>query len=322
MTLASPSLSRAQVSAMRCLMIDSVTVDVVERFHAAGVQTLLLKGASIGRWLYPDGEQRTYGDADLLVSPENFDHAERLLRQSGFRHRLAGATAEEMTSTHAWVSPGVERVTVELHRTFHHIAASDDEVWRELSRGTETIAVGGARVEIPGEAARCLLLALHVSRHGREFEWPLRDLELAVQRVPTDVWSHAVEIARRLDALPGMVSGLHVIPEGEELRRALGLPIDGVSAALVIEAENMPKVTRNLERLAVTEGLGAKVAFASRKLFPTAAYMRYEYRLGDCGTARLAGAYAARLLHLLRDLPASLLAWSRARRQAARLGAR
>lgn len=320
MSAASPPLSRAQFAAMRCLAIDSVTADVASKFQEAGIRTLLLKGASIAQWLYRDGETRTYGDVDLLVSPDQFDQAERILEDSGFRHLLAGAAPEEIESTHGWLSPGEERVTVELHRTFHHIGASDDDLWREFTRSTERIVVAGHELEMPSEPSRCLMLALHVSRHGREFSWPLRDLTLAVEQVPTSVWMQAASMALRLDARPGMVSGLKVVPCGQRLCSELDLSAP-VPAALVIEAENMSKVTRNLERLASKNGLRAKAAFALRKLFPTPAWMRYEYQLGDSGLIRLAWTYLLRLLKLGFDLPMSLLAWRRARRQA-RIGLR
>lgn len=306
---------------MRCLAIDSVTADVAERFREAGIRTLLLKGASIAQWLYRDGETRTYGDVDLLISPDRFDHAEKILEENGFRHLLAGATPDEMTSTHSWLSPGEEKVMVELHRTFHHIGAPDEDLWKEFTLSTETILVAGYELEMPAEVARCLIVALHVGHHGKEFSWPLRDLALAVDRVSIDTWIAAVSVARRLEAVPAMVAGLRVIEPGQELCRKLDLSAL-VPTTLFIEAENIPLVMNDLERLAAVTGLRGKIGFAMRKLFPTRSWMRYRYHAIDGSGIRLLATYIYRLTAFFIRSPSILLTWRKVRQRAARANAR
>lgn len=317
MATACSSISRAQFSAMRCLAIDSVTVSVVEKFREAGIRTLLLKGASVAHWLYRDGQTRTYGDVDLLVSPAQFDLAEKILQEKGFRHLLAGAAPEEIRSTHVWLSSGEERVILELHRTFHNIEACDEDVWEEFSRSAERMTIAGCEVEMPAEPARCLVLALHASCHGKEFSWPLRDLTLAIERVSRDIWVEAVAMAGRLQALPAMAAGLRLVPLGELLAEQLALPTS-VSTGIVIQSENMSRLTGNLNLMLATSGIRGKVVFAFRRMFPTPTWMRFRYGLDSCSRTRLVFAYLCRIGGLFRDLPSSLHALHRAQRRAIR----
>src|SRR5436305_2012832 len=51
------------------LLIDRVTAEVVEALRAEGVPCVVLKGATVARWLYSDATARPYSDADLLAPP-------------------------------------------------------------------------------------------------------------------------------------------------------------------------------------------------------------------------------------------------------------
>ena len=64
-----------------------MTAEVVTAFKDAGIPTILLKGPSIARWLYPAGG-RTYRDTDLLVPPSQFADAGSVLRSLGFTDLL------------------------------------------------------------------------------------------------------------------------------------------------------------------------------------------------------------------------------------------
>ena len=61
------------------LALDAATADVLRAFERVGARALLLKGASIARWLYAEGEPRTYVDCDVLVAPADVAAAEEVL---------------------------------------------------------------------------------------------------------------------------------------------------------------------------------------------------------------------------------------------------
>ncbi len=71
------------------LYVDKLAVSIIAEFESHGIGSILLKGPAIASWLYADGTHRPYGDADLLVSPENWERAEALLQHLGFEKELA-----------------------------------------------------------------------------------------------------------------------------------------------------------------------------------------------------------------------------------------
>src|SRR5437764_4658153 len=66
------------------LLIDRVTAEVVDALRAEGVPCVVLKGATVARWLYSDATARPYSDADLLVPPAALSSAEEVLGNLGF----------------------------------------------------------------------------------------------------------------------------------------------------------------------------------------------------------------------------------------------
>src|SRR6266566_4522520 len=75
---------RAQ--AVKGLLIDQLTVEIVGAFATHGIATLVLKGPVLAQWLYP-GEVRPYGDSDVMVAPDDWDRAVATLRGLGFSDR-------------------------------------------------------------------------------------------------------------------------------------------------------------------------------------------------------------------------------------------
>lgn len=300
-------------SAMRGLLLDSTAATLSASFRAAGIETLLLKGPSVARWLYAEPQARRYVDVDLLVRPTDFAAAESLLAAQGYRHALDNASPSELWEAHEWRSPS--GADVDLHRSFHWIAAAEGDVWRELSAGSETMVIAGEPVQTPGEPARCVLLALHAAHHGRAVAQPLQDLGLACRLVDRSVWGAATAIARRLGVVDAFATGLRLVDAGAAIADDLGLPTRA-SAELLIRADSGSRIAWNLERLAGTRGLRARSAFVARKLVPSPAFMRHRYRLPPTSHRRLLAAYLRRPFELLAGLPSSVRTWRRVRRQA------
>ncbi len=311
----SPARSSARAAALRELRLDAGTASLAASFRAEGVDALLLKGASFAQWLYADGEPRPYVDIDLLVRPEHFERAEALLARSGFRDRLAGAAPSELWNAHEWLS--ADGVGVDLHRSFHWMRAPDEAVWRALSEPSDVVIVGGVELRVPGEAARCLLIALHAAHHGRAVGSPLRDLERACALVGETRWREAAAIAQRLDVVEALATGLRMCPDGARLAERLGLPA-GASAELLIRAESGSRIAWNIERFATLHGARARAGFVARKLFPTPAFMRHRYAIPEESRGRLVVAYARRQAEMLAGVGPSARTWWRIRRRAKR----
>jgi len=71
----------------RDFAVDAFTAEVAGAFGLEGMETLVLKGPVLARWLYP-GEVRPYVDCDLMVAPGNQARAVGVLGRLGFVEHL------------------------------------------------------------------------------------------------------------------------------------------------------------------------------------------------------------------------------------------
>src|SRR5690349_6557925 len=110
---------------------DVVAAELIGALRESRIRTILLKGPSVSRWLYEKNESRPYRDIDLLVSPAAHKSAENVVRSQGFSRRALGSTRIGRESHHAcWYRPD-DGVSVELHRGFGGVQASDERFWDE-----------------------------------------------------------------------------------------------------------------------------------------------------------------------------------------------
>ncbi len=161
-------------------MVDATTAEVAVALREAGGHSLLLKGRTFARWLY-EGEHREYGDADLLVRPDQLPRAESVLAGLGFEKHLDSADLPRQTlHSHTWVRPS-DGAAVDLHWTLVGVGISADDLWRELARRTDTEAVAGRDLECVDTVARALHVALHAAQHGVRDSKPVEDLRSAAR---------------------------------------------------------------------------------------------------------------------------------------------
>lgn len=289
--------------------IDKAAALLTREFARCGIDSILLKGPAISSWLYQDGTSRPYGDADLLVSPGDWRSAQSLLRELGFIKDLGPLDHPGMGSHEgeAWVRGGEN---IDLHCAIWGLGAEPDQVWKKLSRGTETIEVAGAAMRVLAPEARTLLLATHAAKHGDG--WAVTDLERGLQQLPGDLWSKAAALASELDAVPTFVGGLHLVAGGSSLVGRLGLP-DVPSPEATLRVWRVP-MALGLEQLSHTAGLPAKLGVICTELFPTPAFLRWWTPMARRGGLGLALAYAWRFAWVVRHALPAIRAWRRARR--------
>lgn len=144
---AQPKLLRAA----RALAVDAVTAEVVAAFQRAGIPSILLKGPSIARWLYPHGG-RTYGDTDLLIGHSDIPAADDVLRSLGFADLLDGwseAEREPLEVARTYVRTGGIQGVVDLHWSLHQLPDVGPEiVWDAFQTHLDTLTVAGAQVTV------------------------------------------------------------------------------------------------------------------------------------------------------------------------------
>lgn len=287
------------------LHMDGVTAEVVDAFRAVGIRSVLLKGPALAAWLYQDRAPRPYVDADLLVAPDQVEHAGEVLRRLGFDEQ-----PDDAPHSRAWVRRR-DGGQVDLHAVIAGMIHMPADTWREVTATAEPLDVGGTTVEVPAIPVRAMIVALHAAHH-RDAPRPLEDLARAVEVASRETWREAVAIADRLGATGELSVGLRLIPAGNRLANELGLP----SAELVAEAKaegSRAQIAIGLDRLASSHGLRGKLQLLAAEALPTAEFMRLWSPLARRGRLGLTVAYPMRIGWLLWHAGPSLRAWRRSR---------
>jgi Uncharacterised nucleotidyltransferase len=298
------------------LRLDNATAEVLNGFAARGVHALVLKGPSVVRWLYDEGERRPYVDCDLLVRPGDLEAAQAAMRALGFEPDLEEAEMPDWWRFHAvlWRREA-DGVMLDLHRTLAGVRADPARVWSALAADEEPLVVAGVEARVPSPAARLFHLALHAASHG-SYGAARADLERALERIDTPVWRAAAALAESLDSTAVFAAGLRSVAEGERLAAELGLPRElPVDAAL--NAASAPAAAFAFEQIS-RAGVPGAVRMAGARLFPPPTFMRAWSPLARRGALGLAVAYAWRPLWCATQVPGGLRAWRSARRLARR----
>jgi hypothetical protein len=297
--------------AARTLAIDQVTSRVVHAFAEAGIVTLVLKGPVLAEWLYP-GEVRPYGDSDLMVAPEHWTRAVRLLEEMGFADYLGPMKHPRMESL---AGTGFQRngtEHVDLHCALHGLDGDPAAIWASFEADSELQLIGGAHLRIPGRTAVLLHIVLHAAHHPDEAK-PLEDLRRAIARADESHWRGAVALARAHQGVGAFASGLQSLPEGGDLARRL--EIEGErSTRHDLRRQGIPMAEGIAELFSSKAGTRAKLALVLSELFPRPEFIRWWLPLARRGHLGLAVGYLWRPVWLLIHAPRGVLAWWRVRR--------
>lgn len=317
---AAPTLPPSVRTAIRSLSVDQAIAETVPLLGAAGVRCILLKGPSHARWLYDRPDERTYTDCDLLVAPDDADRAEAVLGDAGFVRRGFEAIPTER-QRFGFPLYRTDNVSVDLHTTFIGVGAPPERLWACFSDRIEPMIVAGASVMVLEPTARALVLVLHAAKEGGRREGrgekPIRDLELAVERIPFDDWRRSSELAVEVDAVEAFSAGLRRISSGRELADHLGLT-DRLSPEVALRLEQPPPLAVGMDWLLYSEQGTRGLRLALRKVFPPPAHMRAWSPLARRGRWGLALAYIGRPIWVAWKFIPAIFAVRRARRAAGR----
>lgn len=295
------------------LRIDAATAEVLGALEGADVEALLLKGATIARWLY-DGA-RGYTDCDLWVRPGDVDCAERILRRLGFEEWVDRRGLPDWWQEHGseWTR-SLDGVCVDLHRTMPGLGVDPEVAWHTLSATSETVPVAGYPARALGRPGRALHLALHAAQHGEAWGRVLADLEQALEVADEPVWNDAAVLAAELGATDAFGAGLRLVPAGAALADRLHVPANR-SVEVALHVSSPPPTALGFEQLARAGQTGARVRIVARKVIPPPGFMRHWYPPAARSRRRLVVAYLYRPIWLLRNASHGWRAWRDARRR-------
>lgn len=284
--------------------VDALTAEVAGAFGCEGIETLVLKGPVLARWLYP-GEVRPYVDSDLMVAPENRAHAIRVLEWLGFAEYLAWMPSPLS------LDPGGTAFNrrggmVDLHCRLPGLEGDPDAIWVRLAASTERQVIGGVELRVPDRDVVLLHVVLHAAHHANMVDSrPLEDLRRALARVEESEWSRALELARAYRGVPGFAAGLRLLPEGGDLARRLDLG-EVRSLRHEIRREDNVIAEELYALLSAEVGIRRKVAIAASDVFPRPDYMRWWSPLARRGKLGLAGAYLWRAIWVIGQAPRAI----------------
>lgn len=302
---------------MRSLQHDLVAGEVSVALAAAGVDSMLIKGAATAKRLYTDGTSRPYVDCDLLVAPADVARSERVLAELGFGRgydedaglKPVGAHA------HAWRRER-DDARVDLHWSLFGVAAPPERLWQAFRARARTERIGGRELAVPDDATLALVVALHLAAHGTyDGPKPLADARRAVAQLDEDTWRSAARMASDLGT--GRRLGAAVrLAGGDALADRLGLDDDPTWRALVDDPGGMRRAVA-IEELARASGWRERLWLLRRSVLPPRATLEFKQPwVADYGPVRMAGVHARRLAGLAMSAPAILLAWRRGRSRA------
>ena len=289
------------------LVVERAAADAVATLRNAGIRTILLKGPPQQDWLAAAGAPRASIDVDLLVDPADAAAAGQAFSEIGYR-LVPQVTPGVGHHASVWSATG--RVSVDVH---DGLWGAEGDTWSVLVRNTESVALAGEDVEVPSEAARCLVVALHAAHHGAGKQATLYDLERAVAVAGRSAWMHATELAGAIDAEAAFAAGLDLVPTGKRLRTELGLEEPALNQALALDIATPSAGAAGFYWLSQQHGVRARARFVLRKLIPPADFMRYKHPWARRGRGHLVLVYLYRPIWLARWAIPGFLEWRRIR---------
>lgn len=191
--------ARRKRTVVRSFMQATELIRLARLLREHKVEMLPLKGAVLSQKLYGAPDIRTSGDIDVLIRPEDYPAADRLLRKSGYRSLYTLTDRQrEIFLAHAYNTVyccEASGQVLELHWRNRFWSRDDMQaLWRE--RQTATLL--GERIEAPADAALFLYLCDHGARHrwGR-LKW-FSDVAMMLADSGRYDWGAVAELAGRL----------------------------------------------------------------------------------------------------------------------------
>ena len=290
---------------------EAATGELVAALRAAGHRAIVLKGPPLQRWLYGK-TTRLSQDVDILASWDRLAELEQVLASVGWRYLGIDAVGEDRPHCRIWQRRD-NGLVLELHRNLAGIGVPAAEAWSIISAQTEEATVGATMAEVLAAPARAMHIALHAAQHGVAVARTLTDLERALELLPEEDWTHAADLAARLEATDAFSAGLGLVPKGQELLQTLGLPPPSSTEA-VLRAQGSPLGADSLEWFTRLPDRRSKAKFLLRHLAPPRGYMCVWSGLARRGPLGLGLAYLWRPLWFLLHLGPAAASWRRARR--------
>jgi hypothetical protein len=257
---------------MWSLVLDGACRRVVRHLEGAGHRPIMLKGATIAGWLYPDPPLRVYKDLDVLVSPADLDAVIDSLRDIGFVP-LVDRSMLQTSSTEEQPLGNVDGVVIDLHTALKGVRLDPESAWKVFDGLAVPCDWAGHEVRALAPPARAMHLALHTAQRGLVDAKAARDLALGLEVVDRAVWEEAARLADALEATGAFAAGLVLLPAGAQLLDELGV-VPPTDRETRMRAGSASTSAIFLERALAAQTWRQRLRVMRGRLFPSARWLR------------------------------------------------
>lgn len=205
------SSEKLRAHSIFALQLTAELFRVLERFSAAGIQTLVTKGPALSVRCYGDPGMRQYGDLDLVLRESDIRRATLTMFDLGYQPRvpLSAIDAGKIPGEYAFRKPGTS-LLVEFHteRTFrYHPRQINIE---RLFERRATLFIDGRNIPVLSLEDELVLICVHGAKHFWErLLWISDVAALVFANRPTD-WGRALSVAREVGAGRILLLGLRL----------------------------------------------------------------------------------------------------------------
>lgn len=163
----------------RNFAVDAHTAEVAGAFGCDGIETLVLKGPVLAKWLY-QGEVRPYSDSDLIVAPKDWGRAVGVLERLGFVEDRPWMPSPACVDSEGTPFSRDGRM-VDLHCQLQGLEGDPDAIWGCLVASADRQMIAGVELRVPDRDAVLLHVVLHAAQHAYQVDGkPLEDLRRAL----------------------------------------------------------------------------------------------------------------------------------------------
>lgn len=150
---------------------------ILKAFNSKGIKVIVLKGATLAKFIYGDIGLRSMSDIDLLVKKEDLSLAKKTIYDLNYTHKKHIFSEEWHIENHHHLPPYIHKeksLIVEIH--WHITGKSFDlniKKWFERAKYAELY---GCPILIPAPEDMVIHLCIHLYNHGYDSKMLLREL--------------------------------------------------------------------------------------------------------------------------------------------------
>jgi hypothetical protein len=202
--------------------------EAVAALEAAGVPTLLLKGAGLSVAHYRDLGARAMDDVDVAVALRDAGRSVEVLREIGLRPARP-LPPDHLALDHAETFTGAGGARIDLHWDLLRWAGADDAIWA----AAEPAELRGAVTRTPCATDHLLLVCGHAAYWN--VVHPLRWVADVLMVLRSDVdWDRLVRLAAQRGIAPPLAAALAYV------REAFGAPVPPEAIGALRRARTPP----------------------------------------------------------------------------------